>query len=134
MFYFRYLAARLFRHALEILHFPGTFIQSGLFLFQIFHTSLGCVLHFYLSGIFYSEHLAAKLFVHILRMLWKFCIFPGHLCEHQACFFQIFHTSPGHVFTFVHVSGMFYFRHLASKLFMCPHVLQMVDLMFWDFN
>ena len=30
---------------------------------------------------------APNLFVHIPLMLWKFCMFPGHLPKHQASFF-----------------------------------------------
>ena len=38
----------------------------------------------------YSEHLPTKLFVYILKMLQKFCIFLGHLPGCQGCFCWVF--------------------------------------------
>ena len=44
-----------------------------------------------------SRHSAPSLLVDIPQILWKFCIFPEHLPEHQPCLFQTFHTFPRHV-------------------------------------
>ena len=52
-------------------------------------------------------HLAPNLFVHILLMLRKFCIFPGHLPEHQGCFFSDIPDIPRTCIPFVHVNGIF---------------------------
>ena len=31
-------------------------------------------------------------FLYIVQMLWKFCIFVGHLPRHRGCYFRVFHT------------------------------------------
>ena len=148
--------------------------------YQVFHTSLGYVLHlhmllaYYVSDVeppislctsckcsgnsaffqdIYKEmrvhffrfsaqdmyYLCTNLVVHILQMLRKFRIFPGHFTQIPGLFFC---TSPGHVLhlhMLNHFFGcsshpwdmyyictmgvIFYFGHLATNLF--AHILQM---------
>ena len=45
-------------------------------------------------------HLVPHLFVHILGMLWNFCIFSGHLLKHQGCFFSDIPDTPRTCITF----------------------------------
>ena len=90
--------------------------HQGCFFSDIPHISGTCITFLHVSGIFYFNHLAPKLFVHILWMLWKFCIFPKHLNEHQGCFLlDILHISRTCI-TFVHLGDIFHFGH--SKI---PH-------------
>ena len=70
-------------HAPEVPHFFRTFAQApGLFSFRYSGHSqeVYYIWHNYFG---YFRHSAAHLFVH---MLWKFCIFSGHLPGHQGCF------------------------------------------------
>ena len=79
IFHFGHLATNLFVHILQMpwkFHiFPGYLYRHQGGFFQIFHTLPGHVL---LPSILYFGYLATNLVVHILQMLWKFRIFPGH--------------------------------------------------------
>ena len=106
-------------HALEILHSPWTFIGTlGCFFSDILQSSRTWTTFLHMSGIFYFGHLAAKLFVHIPQMLWKFCIFPEYLCEHQACFLSDIPCISKTCITFVHLGCIFPFQIFRNSA--CP--------------
>ena len=75
----------------EILHFPGRFTWTpGLFYFGFpAHPCDMCFIFASASHI-YSGHLCTTLFVCILQMFQKFCIFLEHLPAHHGCFSRVF--------------------------------------------
>ena len=129
--------------AQEILHFPERFTWTpGLFYFGFSaHTCDMCFIFASASHI-YSGHLSTTLFVYILQMFQKFCIFLGHLPAHHGCFSQVFcifsqdnylDTRVVFLSGFPHIPGTFtcvyhiYSRHLPTKLFV--HIFPML----WTF-
>ena len=52
----------------------------------------------HIVSLFYFEYLAMRLCVYILQMLWKFCIFAGHLPGHHGCFLFWFSTHPQNMY------------------------------------
>ena len=68
------------------------------------HISGTCTASLHIVSLFYFEYLAMRLCVYILQMLWKFCIFAGHLPGHHGCFLFWFSTHPQNmycIFTYV---------------------------------
>ena len=72
-------------------------------------------------------HLVPHLFVHILGMLWNFCIFSGHLLKHQGCFFFGYSR---------HSQDMYYIWHMYFRYFRHPvaHLFVHILLMLWKFR
>ena len=67
---------------------------------------------------------APHLFLHILLMLWKFCIFSGHLPEHQGCFFFFGYSRHSQDMYYIWHIYFRYFRHSAPHLFV--HALEVL--------
>ena len=104
--YFGHSAAHLFVHMLQKFHICSGHLPEHQGCFS-FGYSRHCQDMYYSWHIYfgYFGHSAAHLFVH---MLWKFCIFSGHLPEHQGCFFfWIFQTLPGHVLQLAYLFQIF---------------------------
>ena len=94
--------------AAEDLHFPGTFMQTpGLSFSDIPQIPRTCITFVYVAGIFYFKHLAAKLFVHILQLLWKFHSFLNMYMGRVFFFLDILHI-PRTCSTFSHMSDILY--------------------------
>ena len=107
--YFRHSMLHLFVHILLMLQkfpiFSGHLPEhQGCFFFGYSRHSWDM---YYIWHIFfgYFGHSTTHLFVHILLMLWKFHIFPGHLPEHQDWFFSDISHISGTFITSVHVGN-----------------------------
>ena len=109
-----------------ILNFSGSFTQTPGFSFQLFHTSLRHVLHFYMCVI------AGNSFVHILQMLRKFCIFPGHFTQIPGLFFSGFLHFPRTCTTFAHVES--FLQLFLPSLGHVLHLHRGCHILFWAFS
>ena len=103
----------------EIQHFPRTFTQTQGFFLSGFPDTTSCRCSVFSWDIYldtgvvlfrcsrhyimqilwvFSGHLPGHWglflfrFLYILQMLWKFCIFLGHLSRHRGCYFRVFRT------------------------------------------
>ena len=126
--YWRHLPTKLLLYIQKILRkfriFPRTITWTPGCFFRAFCTFWDMYCIFICMWHSYSRHLATKLLVYILKMLWKFCIFPRTITQTSRGLFQVFHTSLGHVLHF-YMSVTYLFRMFTMKLVL--YILQMLQ-------
>ena len=92
--FWRFSCQFICAHALDapgIPHFPRTLIWTpGLFFLGFAHIPGTCTAFLHVVGLLYFGYLVIKLYMYILQMLQKFCIFLGHLPGHGGLFFSGF--------------------------------------------
>ena len=84
--------------------------------FGFLHIPRTCTTFAHVAVIFYFRYSASNFIAHILQMLQKFHIFPGHLYTHESHFSSCSaHPQDMYYLCTAHVPVIFYFTYLATN-------------------